>query len=85
MRDKTENVKRKGQSWGKQEDGVQARQRCWPWRGVEGLEGKVREVEGTLAWWALLGFFFFLMWTILKVFIEFVTILLLFYVLFLWP
>ena len=59
MRDKTEDVKRKGQSWGKQEDGVQARQRCWPWRGVEGLEGKVREVEGTLAWWALLGFFFF--------------------------
>ena len=55
MRDKTEDVKRKGQSWGKQEDGVQARQRCWPWRGVEGLEGKVREVERTLAWWALLS------------------------------
>ena len=29
-------------------------------------------------------FFFFLMWTILKIFIEFVTILLLFYVLFFW-
>ena len=30
-------------------------------------------------------FFFFLMWTIFKVFIEFVTILLLFYVLVFWP
>ena len=30
-------------------------------------------------------FFFFLMWTILKVFIEFVTVLLLFYVLVFWP
>ena len=30
-------------------------------------------------------FFVFLMWTIFKVFIEFVTILLLFYVLFFWP
>ena len=30
-------------------------------------------------------FFFFLMWTIFKVFIEFVTMLLLFYVLFFWP
>ena len=29
--------------------------------------------------------FFFLMWTIFKVFIEFVTILLLFYVLISWP
>ena len=29
--------------------------------------------------------FFFLMWTIFKVFIEFVTILLLFYVLVFWP
>ena len=28
---------------------------------------------------------FFLMWTIFKVFIEFVTILLLFYILFFWP
>ena len=28
---------------------------------------------------------FFLMWTVLKVFIEFVAILLLFYVLFFWP
>ena len=36
---------------------------------------------------ALAGFFRFLlkMWTILKVFIEFVTIFLLFYVLVLWP
>ena len=36
----------------------------------------------------LVGFFFrflFLMWTIFKVFIEFVTILLLFYTLFFWP
>ena len=32
-----------------------------------------------------LEFFFFLMWTIFKVFIEFVTILLLFYVLVFWP
>ena len=31
-----------------------------------------------------LKFFFFLMWTIFKVFIEFVTILLLFYVLVFW-
>ena len=30
------------------------------------------------------GFFFFLMWTIFKVFIEFVTMLLLFYVLVFW-
>jgi len=59
MQDKTEDVQRKGQSWGKQADGVQARQRRWPWRGVEGLEGKVREVEGTLAWWALFSFSFF--------------------------
>ena len=29
--------------------------------------------------------FFFLMWTIFKVFIEFATVLLLFYVLFFWP
>ena len=31
------------------------------------------------------SFFFFLMWTIFKVFIHFVTILLLFYVLTFWP
>ena len=31
------------------------------------------------------NFFFFLMWAIFKVFIEFVTILLLFYVLIFWP
>ena len=33
----------------------------------------------------LISFFFFLMWTIFKVFIEFVRILLLFYALVLWP
>ena len=32
-----------------------------------------------------LSFFFFLIWTIFKVFIEFVTILFLFYVLAFWP
>ena len=39
------------------------------------------------SFWLLLFFFlrFFLMWTIFKVFIEFVTILLLFYVLVFWP
>ena len=31
------------------------------------------------------GFFFFLMWTLFKVFIEFVTILFLLYVLGFWP
>ena len=34
---------------------------------------------------SFLSFFFFLTWTIFKVFVEFVTILLLFYVLVFWP
>ena len=46
------------------------------------VPGKQRELN------SLLLFFFlkiFLVWTIFKVFIEFVTILLLFYVLVFWP
>ena len=44
--------------------------------------------EGSLSWLFFLNillFFFFLVWTIFKVFIEFVAILLLFYVLVFWP
>ena len=43
--------------------------------------------EGSLSWLFFLNIllFFFLVWTIFKVFIEFVAILLLFYVLVFWP
>ena len=40
-------------------------------------------IEGVIKIMQLI--FFFPMWTIFKVFIEFVTVLLLFYVLVLWP
>ena len=43
--------------------------------------------EGSLSWLFFLNIllFFFLVWSIFKVFIEFVAILLLFYVLVFWP
>ena len=50
---------------------------------ASGAEGTQRRVDTEVSF--LLFFAFFLMWTIfLKVFIEFVTILLLFYVLVFW-
>ena len=52
-RDETEDVRRKQRSWGNRERmWSRPRRRRWPWRWEKGLEGKVREVEGTLAWWA---------------------------------
>ena len=44
----------------------------------------MREIKVVIPFFSL-KIFFFLMWTIFKVFIEFVTILLLFYVLVFWP
>ena len=55
--------------------------------GLPGMGGMVggsewrKESKGLTHSFHFLRFFFFLMWTILKVFIEFVTILFLFYVL----
>ena len=66
------------QCWKKinQRKALQSRQSKWL------LEQRVPALTLTMF---LFFFFFFLMWTILKVFIEFVTILLLFYVLVFWP
>jgi len=66
---------------------------CFPWRIVfpDGLFlshflVKSLGFEGSLSWVFFLNIlFFFLVWTIFKVFIEFVAILLLFYIFVFWP
>ena len=55
-----------------------------PWRKFKISNFKNTSI-GFLHFLLFLVVVFFLMWTILKVFIEFMTILLLFYVLFFWP